>query len=49
MDTAWAIDAKQDPVKWSDKFAARLYAVHVKDSVYDRKRQWQDVVIGAET
>jgi sugar phosphate isomerase/epimerase len=46
MDTAWAIDAKQDPVKWADKFAARLYAVHIKDFVYDSKRQWRDVVVG---
>jgi sugar phosphate isomerase/epimerase len=46
MDTAWALDAKQDPVKWAEKYAARLYAVHIKDFVFDRARQSTDVVVG---
>ena len=46
MDTAWAIDAKQDPSKWVEQFAGRLYGVHVKDFLYDERRQWRDVVIG---
>lgn len=46
MDTAWAIDAKQDPSVWVEKFAGRLFGVHVKDFLYNEKRQWRDVVIG---
>jgi inosose dehydratase len=46
MDTAWAIDAKQDPCKWVEQFARRLYGVHVKDFLYNEKRQPRDVVIG---
>lgn len=46
MDTAWAIDAKQDPTKWVETFAGRLYGVHVKDFLYNERRQWRDVVIG---
>jgi sugar phosphate isomerase/epimerase len=48
LDTAWAIDAKQDAVKMADQFgsAGRLHGVHVKDFVYDRKRQPTDVIIG---
>jgi sugar phosphate isomerase/epimerase len=46
LDTAWAIDAKQDAVKMADQFGERLYGVHVKDFVYDRKRQPSDVIIG---
>jgi inosose dehydratase len=46
MDTAWAIDAKQDPTAWVEKFADRLYGVHVKDFLYNERRQWRDVVIG---
>ncbi len=46
MDTAWAQDAKQDPVQWAERFAARLYAVHIKDFVFDRARQPKDVVVG---
>jgi sugar phosphate isomerase/epimerase len=46
LDTAWAIDAKQDPIKMAEQFGERLYGVHVKDFVYTRDRQPQDVVIG---
>lgn len=46
MDTAWAMDAKQDPLKWADKYAARLYSVHIKDFIFDRARNHTDVVVG---
>lgn len=46
MDTAWAVDAKQNPVEWADRFAKRLYAVHLKDFVFDRARQGKDVIVG---
>jgi len=46
LDTAWAIDAKQEPVKMAEQFAKRLYGVHVKDFVYDRARNPTDVIIG---
>ncbi len=46
MDTAWALDAKQNPVEWAEKFASRLYAVHIKDFVFDRVRKPTDVIVG---
>lgn len=46
MDTAWALDARQNPVEWAQKFARRLYAVHIKDFVFDRARKSSDVVVG---
>ncbi len=46
LDTAWAIDAKQNPVQWVEKFADRLYGVHVKDFTYSPKREPSDVIIG---
>ena len=46
LDTAWAIDAKQDAIKMAEQFADRLHGVHVKDFVYDRTRNPQDVIIG---
>lgn len=46
LDTAWAIDAKQDPIKMAEQFGERLYGVHVKDFIYDRKRNPTDVIIG---
>jgi sugar phosphate isomerase/epimerase len=46
IDTAWAIDAKQNPVEMVEKFADRLVGVHVKDFVYSPKREPSDVIIG---
>ena len=46
MDTAWAIDAKQNPLDWVDKFKDRLSGLHIKDFLYNEKREPRDVVIG---
>ena len=46
LDTGWAIDAKQDPIKMVEQFADRMYGVHVKDFVYDRARKPTDVIDG---
>jgi sugar phosphate isomerase/epimerase len=46
MDTAWAIDAKQNPVEMAEKFIDRLVGVHVKDFTYSPKREPSDVIIG---
>lgn len=46
LDTAWAIDAKQNPVKMAEHFADRLVGVHVKDFTYTPDREAHDVIIG---
>lgn len=46
LDTAWAIDAREDPVKLARRFGDRLLGVHLKDFVYTREREPVDVVIG---
>jgi len=46
MDTAWAIDAKMNPVKWVEQFSDRMVGLHVKDFLYSEKREPRDVVIG---
>src|SRR5436305_12418826 len=46
IDTAWAIDAKQDPCKLVEQFGDRLSGVHVKDFIYDRARNLKHVIIG---
>lgn len=46
MDTAWALDASQDPVKWANQFAGRLYATHLKDFVFDRAGKHSDTLLG---
>ena len=49
LDTAWAMQIGPrhgDPIDWAEKFADRLYGVHVKDFTFDRDGQWNDVVVG---
>lgn len=46
LDTAWALDSREDPLAMVDRFADRLYGLHVKDFVFDRARNPEDVVVG---
>jgi len=46
LDTAWAIDAKQNPVEMAERFADRLVGVHIKDFTYSPQREPSDVLIG---
>jgi sugar phosphate isomerase/epimerase len=46
LDTAWAIDSREDPIAMAREFADRLYGVHLKDFVYDPARSPEDVIIG---
>jgi sugar phosphate isomerase/epimerase len=46
LDTAWALDAGEDPVKMAEKFAPRLHGLHLKDFTFDRARKPRDVVVG---
>jgi len=46
LDTAWALDAHEDPVAMAEKFADRLYGVHLKDFVFDHAGRPTDVILG---
>lgn len=46
LDTAWALDAGEDPIAMVRRFGDRLHAVHVKDFVFDRAGNPEDVVVG---
>lgn len=46
LDTAWAIDSREDPVEMVRRFGDRLYGVHIKDFVYKPDRTPEDVVCG---
>ncbi len=46
LDTAWALDAGEDPLKMADRFRDRLYGLHLKDFTFDKARKPKDVVIG---
>jgi len=50
LDTAWCMQigpSVGDPVQWiRERFRGRIYGVHYKDFVFDRRGQWKDVIIG---
>ncbi len=50
LDTAWCMQIGPyagDPVKWiREKFPGRIYGVHYKDFIFDRRGQWSDQVVG---
>ena len=46
LDTAWALDAGEDPVAMAKTFRNRLYSLHLKDFVFDRARKPEDVPVG---
>lgn len=46
LDTAWCLDAKGKPLEWMEKFADRLFAMHLKDFTFHPDRMHEDVVVG---
>jgi sugar phosphate isomerase/epimerase len=50
LDTAWCMQIGPwagDPVKWiRERFPGRIYGVHYKDFIFDRRGQWADQVVG---
>lgn len=46
LDTAWALDAGEDPLVMAERFSERLYGLHLKDFIFDSARKHQDVAIG---
>jgi sugar phosphate isomerase/epimerase len=50
LDTAWCMQIGPrygDPVDWiRNRFPGRIYGMHYKDFVFDRRGMWTDVVIG---
>jgi len=47
IDTAWALDSREDPVAMCEMFADRLYGLHIKDFVFDRAGRPEDVIVGS--
>ncbi|MDD2708212.1 MAG: TIM barrel protein [Verrucomicrobiae bacterium] len=47
LDTAWALDAGENPIGMALKFRERLYSLHLKDFTFDSAGQPQDVVLGS--
>jgi inosose dehydratase len=46
LDTAWALDAKQNPIQMAQRFSDRWYGSHIKDFIFDRARNSTDVIVG---
>lgn len=47
LDTAWCIQAGEDPVDWVERFRQRIHGVHLKDFVFSRNGKPEDVVVGS--
>lgn len=47
LDTAWALDAGEDPVAMARIFRERLYSLHLKDFAFDSARRPKDVPVGS--
>lgn len=46
LDTAWMLQAGEDPLKFIAQFPDRLYGVHIKDFTFDPAGRGHDVVVG---
>jgi sugar phosphate isomerase/epimerase len=46
LDTAWALDAGENPIAMAEEFKDRLFGLHLKDFVFDRARKPEDVIVG---
>ena len=46
LDTAWMLDSGFDPVEIAKKYQKRLYGLHIKDFIFDRAGNPEDVVVG---
>lgn len=46
LDTGWMLDCGVDPIEVAKTFRDRLYALHVKDFVFDRAGRPQDTISG---
>lgn len=46
LDTGWMLDSGEDPLAVAKKFRDRLYGVHIKDFIFDRAGNAQDVISG---
>ncbi len=46
LDTAWMLDAGEDPVEIAQKHRERLYGLHIKDFTFNRDGSSNDVVSG---
>jgi len=46
IDTAWCIQAGQDPLGWAERYRDRLFSVHLKDFTFLPTGKDVDVIVG---
>lgn len=46
LDTAWMIDMREDPVKVAEEFRDRLFGIHLKDFIFTRAGNPEDIMLG---
>jgi len=49
LDTAWSLQAGENPLSWLEKFGHRLHGLHLKDFVFDQRGRFNDTVVGEGT
>lgn len=49
LDTAWCVQAGEQPVMLATEFSSRLFGIHLKDFTFDRLGKPEDVVLGDGT
>ncbi len=46
LDTAWMLDAGEDPIAAVERYGDRLYGVHIKDFTFRHDGSPEDVIVG---
>ena len=46
LDTAWFLDAGEEPLEALEKYKGRIFGVHLKDFTFDDQGNHEDVIIG---
>lgn len=49
IDTAWAMQIGPEhgnPLDWVERYAGKIYGVHLKDFTFESNGQWHDTIVG---
>jgi len=46
LDTAWMLDAGENPIAAIERYGPRLYGIHIKDFTFHRDGSPEDVIVG---
>ena len=46
LDTAWALDAGENPLDWIDRYQERILGIHFKDFTFDKDGNHEEAILG---